>query len=88
MTSELETCRSQLHMKERDFDQAKTEMENVKKQLQESQDSQLTKDKELDELKSQSALQKVSTLEFIRLHRLNPVFFRLIWNNAGAANPN
>lgn len=60
ITSELETCRSQLHAKERDFDQVKTEMEQVKKQLQESQDITLTKDKELDELKSQSVLQKVS----------------------------
>lgn len=60
MTSELETCRSQLHVKEREFDQAKADLEKVKQELQVSKERDETLEKEIEELKSLSEKQKVS----------------------------
>lgn len=61
-------------------------MEQVKKLLQVSQDNLLTKDKEVDELKSQTAVQKVS--KFGSSSSSDQSFGRLIWNNAAAVSLN
>ena len=61
MTSELETCRSQLHAKEREFDKAKTELEQVKQDLQASKDKD---EKSIEDLKSRSEKQKVRVTLF------------------------
>ena len=59
ITSELEASRSQLHAKEREFDEAKAQLERVKQELQASQDALASSNKQLDERKSLVARQEV-----------------------------
>lgn len=60
VTSELETCRSQLHAKERDFDKVKSELEQLTQESQVIKGKNDAQEKEVQDLKTNSEKQGVS----------------------------